>query len=214
MTGVVWREHPSAAQSDGAVAYVLPLSSASSVEPTSRDLLEAPHGEPLRSAFLARRGLTREIVAARLGVDVGDVLIGHRSSGAPLIVSPPTNLRISIAGRDDFCAIALASRAIGVDIEPIGPVAEPAWNILHESERSFLSKVEPTRRHEAFLRIWTAKEAYLKALGLGLAREPSEIAILPRGGNAFEAPDSGEGSWRRVSLHEAAFMAACVILGE
>ena len=66
----------------------------------------------------------------------------------------------------------------------------PAWNVLHEFEKAALAELPQERQSEAFLRLWTAKEAYLKALGVGLRREPSEICIRPRA-EGFHVLDGG-----------------------
>lgn len=221
---LIWREDLAAAPTDGAVAYVLALKAANPLAPTSRDLSEAPANEPARAAFLGRRGLTRRIVALRLGVDADEVAIGHAASGAPVLVSLPAELHLSVAGRGDVCAIALAPNAIGVDIEPIGRVEEPAWNILHERERHALRSRGGASRHECFLRIWTAKEAYLKALGLGLALEPSGVVISGQADGAFSVSICAGGAmspaplaaaqWWKGSLRGENCIAACVVLEE
>jgi len=44
-----------------------------------------------------------------------------------------------------------------------------------------LQALAPAKRMEAFLRLWTAKEAVLKALGTGLTRPLSEVVIADGG---------------------------------
>lgn len=222
---ILWRTQAEAPRAKGAVVFLLTLVDAPKIAPTPRDLCEAPSREPSRARFLARRALTRELVAKRLGASIDEVVVGHASSGAPVVVAPATSLRLSVAARDEACAIAFGCAPIGVDIEPVGAPVEPAWNILHESERRSLAALDEASRHESFLRLWTAKEAYLKALGLGLAREPSQIAVIPRGEEAFalfETSGSGRAGevaleaaqWRRFMAGGDAFIAACVQLRE
>jgi 4'-phosphopantetheinyl transferase len=198
---------------DGATVVALSLSD-DDLAPTPRDLQEAPSRDPARGAFLRRRALSRRIVAARLGVAPQSVEIGHAPSGAPCVLAPSSSLKISVSGRADFCAVAMAEAPIGVDIEPSRAI-EPPWSLLHPNERNTLETLTGEARAEAFARLWTAKEAYLKALGLGFARDPTKIAI----GLDFSildeeaAPTILTRGWRRFVLRGEDFIAACVVLG-
>ena len=84
---------------------------------------------------------------------------------------------MSVAGRGSLSVFGLSWAPIGVDLEPVGETVEPAWNILHASERAWLEELAAEERHRAFLQIWTVKEAYLKMLGLGLRIEPAAVAV-------------------------------------
>jgi 4'-phosphopantetheinyl transferase len=209
---ISWRED-FRGPTEGATVVALALPE-DFLAPTPRDLQEAPSRDPARGAFLRRRALSRRAVAARLGVAPESVEIGHAPSGAPKVLAPGSSLQISISGRADFCAVAMAETSIGVDIEPLRAI-EPPWNMLHPSERKALEALWSEARLEAFSRLWTAKEAYLKALGLGFARESTKIAV----GLDFSildeeaAPTILTRGWRRFALNGEDFIAACVVLG-
>ena len=181
--------------------------------PTPGDLAEAPKGA-MREAFLRRRAATRRLVAERLGVAASEVEIGHDDKGAPRLLSPQAPLFLSVSGRGDFCAIALGSNALGVDIEPLEPEAEPIRSALHPSEVAMLRALPKDAQIEAFLRLWTAKEAYLKALGSGFSREPATIAVDLE----FRVFDEGAGvplaagEWRGFEFSDRRFLMACVVL--
>ena len=108
----------------------------------------------------------------------------------------------------------MAEAPIGIDIEPLRAI-EPPWSLLHPNERNALETLTGEARADAFLRLWTAKEAYLKALSLGFARDPMRIAI----GLDFSildeeaAPTIFTRGWRRFVLNGEDFIAACVVLG-
>ncbi len=194
---ISWRED-FCGPMEGATVVTLSLRE-DNLAPTRRDLHEAPSRDPLRGAFLRRRALSRRAVAARLGVAPQSVEIGHAASGAPTVLAPSCALRISVSGRADFCAVAMAEAPIGVDIEPVRDV-EPPWNMLHPTERDALAGLTGAARGEAFLRLWTAKEAYLKALGLGFALEPSQVAIAAESDDRFFVFGSGAGRLARAPL--------------
>lgn len=124
----------------------------------------------------ARAALARQLVARRAGLAEDRIAIGHTSDGAPRIVAPALALSLSLAGRDDLVAAAVAQGPIGVDIETVGPPFDPPLNILHPAERAALAAAG-ARAHEHFLWLWTIKEAYVKAIETGLSREPADIEV-------------------------------------
>lgn len=214
---ISWRED-FRGPTKGAMVVALTLRE-DNLAPTAGDLNEAPARNPSHMAFLRRRALSRRAVAARLGVSPASVEIGHAASGAPMVLAPTGALRIgalriSVSGRENFCAVAMAETPIGVDIEPLRAI-EPPWSLLHPNERKALETPTSEARLDAFLRLWTAKEAYLKALGVGFARDPAKIAIdLDFAIFDEEAtPVIAARGWRRFLLNGEEFIAACVVLG-
>ncbi|NUV89929.1 4'-phosphopantetheinyl transferase superfamily protein [Streptomyces sp. KAI-26] len=96
--------------------------------------------------------------------------------GRPAVVQTddaPT-LHFSLAHSRGLIAVAVAPRVIGVDVErlPSTGTVEACARALHTRERAELAAVPPEERQAYFGRLWTRKEAYLKALGTGLSRHP------------------------------------------
>jgi 4'-phosphopantetheinyl transferase len=155
------------------------LSAIPPLEPTPQDLADAarPIAGP-RDHFLARRALLRRLVSLRVGVPREDVVIKHDEDGRPIVIVPQVPVSISVSSRGTIAALAVADRPVGVDLEPLGEPKEPVWDVLHPRERG---GVDMFWRRDGvdwpFLSIWTAKEAYLKALGLGLKRDPARLDV-------------------------------------
>ena len=124
--------------------------------------------------------------------------------------------RISSSSRENVALFGLSRQRIGVDVE-VFATGDPAWNVLHKREQEALATFPQAQRLEEFLRLWTAKEAYLKALGLGLRREPSEICIRPLD-DSFDISDRGQSvatreAWCwRDKVGGADVSCACVVL--
>jgi 4'-phosphopantetheinyl transferase len=147
------------------------------VVPTTDDLQRAS-SRPVteREGVLVRRGLVRLCVAAATNRPVSDVVIGWTAGGAPMLRAPLAGLHLSWAQRRGQFACALAQAPIGIDIETADG-GEIPWNALHPDEQAALREADPATRGRLFLRIWAAKEAYGKALGEGLRREPASFAV-------------------------------------
>ncbi len=176
--------------------------------------LDRPGAEARHSALL-------DFCAASLGVAPQRLALTFSDFGAPLLLldGAASAWRISSASRAKICLFGLARAPIGVDLELLGVPQEPAWNILHPNEQAALRVLPPDEGHAAFVQLWTAKEAYLKALGLGLRREPSEILVRPRGGafrlfdRAGEVPTQEARLWRE-KIGSQVSLCACVVLAE
>lgn len=149
----------------------------------------APGNLAERSAL--RRTTARNILARQLGVSAGELTIDHDAKGRPLLASPMgLGLHISLATRLGFVAVALARQPVGVDVERIDPSSAPPFAVLHARERSALLALPEPQRARAFARIWSAKEAYVKALGLGFARPPDSFCVVLSESDGFTIDDS------------------------
>jgi 4'-phosphopantetheinyl transferase len=184
--------------------WLLPLSAAgdeANLPPTEMERTELGALAPVRrDAFLARRRLLRRAVALRLGIGPGDIIVARDANGAPRVTSAREPIFVSLASRGELVVIGLSDRPVGVDVEVVETnPPEPAWNILHAREREWLLLQGAGVRPESFLALWCAKEAYLKTIGLGLRREPAEIAVSIKDEGRLSIEDSG----RQVRLDEA-----------
>ncbi|HEY0331110.1 MAG TPA: 4'-phosphopantetheinyl transferase superfamily protein [Rhodopseudomonas sp.] len=132
----------------------------------------------LRSRFVWRRILLRTVIAARLGCQPGEVALQSTRAGRPFVAG--SDLGVSISHSRDIALIAVTSSygRIGVDVEAVvpmpdqGQIAEIAFTAQEQSE---LKRYD--RSSEAFYRIWTCKEACLKAIGTGFQLDPRAVEI-------------------------------------
>lgn len=152
---------------------------------TRDDLADAALLPPrLGAARLYRRRLLRAQAARVLEARPKDVVIERMAHGGQRILSPRA-LFASLASRGEWLAIAVSDRPIGVDVETV-PTEQPLpVNLLHPREQAVLAGLAGEARETAFLRFWTAREAYVKAAMRGLSEALSTI-------EARDAP-GGEG---------------------
>jgi phosphopantetheinyl transferase len=171
-----------------------------------------------RSAL--RRETARRVIASQFSIPLDGVAIDHDERGRPLLARPlGTGLHLSLATRSGLVALALAHAPVGVDVERIDPLLTPPLAILHTDEREALLALPETARPLAFTRLWCAKEAYVKALGLGFARPPESFAVELVGQSGFtvadpERPGPISGAGRVIENGgQESLAAAIVVLG-
>jgi len=126
----------------------------------------------LRQRFLGRRWMARELLARETGGDPGELVLERRCERCGGL-HPASPLRTgakevwwSASSSAGVAAVAISDSRIGLDLELIRE--RPRWEQIAtrffslEEQRAVAGS--PTR----FLEFWTLKEAYLKALGVGL----------------------------------------------
>jgi 4'-phosphopantetheinyl transferase len=132
------------------------------------------HFDRDRHAFIAARALARTMLsqAAPLPPAAWRFVIGH--AGKPE-VDPALGLpwlRFNISHTRGLVACAVTSRDdVGLDVEDLDRrEASPglAERNFAPAEVALLAAVPAAARHETFLRIWTLKEAFVKATGDGI----------------------------------------------
>jgi 4'-phosphopantetheinyl transferase len=143
---------------------------------------------PDRTRFTVARGVLRGLLGARLGVAPAAVGFAYGAHGKPAIASPPTGawLRFNVSHSGDVALVALArDRDVGVDVERIRPDVRSddlARRFFSPRENAVLAALPDEARRLAFFRIWTAKEAFVKATGEGVARGLAGFDVVDAAG--------------------------------
>jgi len=118
--------------------------------------------------------LVKKIVANKALISKKNVLIGKTKLGKPIIERPRNlNLDISISHSGNYVVVGICdSGKIGVDIELLKDIDFGALkNCLSVRDEIYINSGKGlTQRFENFYEIWTRKEAYVKALGIGLQK--------------------------------------------
>lgn len=120
--------------------------------------------------------LLRGLLAEQYGVDENEVIIKNLPSGKPVAEVKGKEIFVSITHSGDFVASAVSDTPVGIDLEVKREFKTSVLKALKEEEREFIEKSKD--KTSAFLKIWTAKEAYVKLTGQGLAGF-SKAEVLP-----------------------------------
>lgn len=148
-----------------------------------------------RVRFVARRAFLRRVLAGYTGVAPARVRYRVSHRGRPELESA-CGITFSASHADGLAGIAVArDRLVGLDLERIRPVADLldlADRVCSPTEYAGLQAVAEPERDEAFLRLWTRKESYVKALGTGLSMPLIEIDVGHGDGPARRLPGSDQ----------------------
>jgi 4'-phosphopantetheinyl transferase len=168
--------------------------------PREEDRFRSFATDALRTRWGAGRGTLREVLGRVLSCAPSQVELRYGRHGKPQAAGSPVRFNISHSGA--LAVIALALAEVGVDVElPRVRRSDAIARRFYapaEIERLF-AETDPAARADAFFRLWTCKEAFLKATGEGLSRSTRsyEIALRPpRLVWATGIPDAG-----RYSVH-------------
>ncbi len=136
-----------------------------------------------RNAYIAAHALARAMLSRRAGIAPHQWRFRATERGKPEIdpAFGRPDLRFSLSHTHGMVACAVACTArIGIDVEACAtsvPVLETARRLFATSELRYLADLPADQLHAAFYRIWTLKEAYLKALGTGLTDRLDGFAV-------------------------------------
>jgi 4'-phosphopantetheinyl transferase len=122
--------------------------------------------------FVIARGLRRRMLYQATGIRAEDLCFLENGESKPRVLDAHGwDFNISHAG--DYVACAVARGQVGVDIEQMRPVREMESIVeryFHQDEAVEWRALPPGLREEAFFVLWSAREAAMKCVGLGLAR--------------------------------------------
>ncbi|HBE92073.1 MAG TPA: hypothetical protein DDW55_05925 [Gammaproteobacteria bacterium] len=171
-----------------------------------------------RQAFLRSRVATRRVLAKYMSCPAEKISFSYNPNGKPGIGNESQTLDFNVTHSGQHCIIAVTrGRQLGVDIEPVRPGRDYqalARRFFTPAENNLLSS---SSDETVFYRIWTLKEAHIKARGLklldGLDRfecqqeRDGELVVIDRSANQDERWTHSQ--WEYASGYEAAVVIAC-----
>jgi 4'-phosphopantetheinyl transferase len=163
------------------------------------------------------RALLRGALAERLRCEPAAVALRIGRRGKPHPAGP---WRCSVAHSANQVVVAIAyGPHVGVDVERIDTTRDHerlARAALTPGERHTLATRGPRERPRRFASMWTAKEAYVKATGIGLALPLRDIALAtvdgePVGLHAVRGDRRAATHWRVTTLDAPEGYAAALV---
>jgi 4'-phosphopantetheinyl transferase len=135
-----------------------------------------------RARFIAGRGWLRWLLGRYMSVAPEHVSIEPDENGKPFLAGEAgRRLQFNASNSGDLALYAFTRAGlVGVDLEKVQddfPVLEVADRFFSKPERKRLAGLPPADRPRAFYECWTRKEAYLKAIGVGLALPLDQFSV-------------------------------------
>jgi 4'-phosphopantetheinyl transferase len=164
--------------------------------------------EAARVHYVAAHALARFAIGRALGREAGSLEFDYDPLGKPHLVGA-ADLGFSLSHADGLVGCALGvHREIGIDIEnmrqetDLGAIADVAFAV---SEREWVAALPTGDRRERFFQLWTLKEAYLKAKGVGFSHPPAEAVFdLAEKPPRLKSDDGFAADWRFGSMRAGA----------
>lgn len=132
-----------------------------------------------RKRFVLGHAALRIILAAQARTTPARITYRFNAHGKPSLALGGPEFNLSHAGDCILVAVS-ANVPVGVDVEPVRTLLDADALVERffapEERRAYLACAEPDRAR-AFFTLWTRKEAYAKALGLGLGLAFDSFAV-------------------------------------
>jgi 4'-phosphopantetheinyl transferase len=145
--------------------------------------------------YVVSHAILRTLLGCATGTPAQNIRLRTEQSIKPVLKLenvPPVHF--SLSRSEELVLIGFASRPLGVDIERLSAsvdVEALANHVFTNREEKVFRRLDPASRPKAFLQCWTKKEAYLKAIGMGIVVPPTAIEVCfgcgePAGANGVD----------------------------
>jgi 4'-phosphopantetheinyl transferase len=159
-----------------------------------------------RRTYVVAHWLVRRVLGSYLNVAPEALQFSANPYGKPMLPKRQ-DLRFNLSHSGDLVVVAVAKdREVGVDVEWIRPdlaTLEIARRFFAPTEVAALVRLEGMDFVHAFFACWTRKEAYVKAVGLGLSLDLDTFAVsvAPEGPARLLSAEGGPCEVAQWGLH-------------
>ncbi len=184
-----------------------------------------------RRRFVVARGTLRHLLGRQLNQRPEQITFCYGAYGKPAVSLPPEleqsplhsagerylQFNLSHSGEIALCALGY-KRKLGIDIEQVKTIQRLEGMMkrtLVASEQQQVEAESAATRSRAFLQRWTCKEAYLKAIGLGLTQSMQTLEVQIEPPKFLRVPEDCSAGWRLhlIEVPET-YVGALAVAGE
>ena len=136
-----------------------------------------------RNHFIVGRGLLRTLISRYLEMNPAQIEFVYEDHGKPALkpVLQDKTLGFNLSHSKDLALYAFSwDRKVGVDVEHIHPMPDIddfAERFFSSRESAYINSLSGQQKEAVFFKLWTCKEAFLKANGNGLTLPINEVEI-------------------------------------
>jgi len=176
------------------------------------------------SRAIVARALVRSELAAALGVTPSRLAFVAGRHGKPALVDPPRSVAFNLSHSGEWVVLAWHTSRdalpLGVDVEHRlsgrRDVMRLARRYFSRPEQLALEALAGTAREALFYRLWTLKEAWVKAHGLALAPQLGAVSFSLQDGAlaVANATRHATGRFLHGETDGDAYVSLCLLAGE
>ena len=164
----VWLCHLKDLSSDINEFYIL-------LSDDERDRADKLKIEDKKKQFVITRGYLRQRLGSLANIDPKDFVFEYLKHGKPVLANNQkyADITFNVSHSYEFALIAISLKQnIGIDVEKINRRSDPrplVTRFFSKAEQSEFNALPETIKAKAFCACWVRKEAFIKAIGDGVA---------------------------------------------
>ncbi|MEN8446510.1 MAG: 4'-phosphopantetheinyl transferase superfamily protein [Cyanobacteria bacterium J06555_13] len=178
--------------------------------------------------YVVARGSLRHLLSNQLGLAPAEIEFCYGDYGKPFVQAPRQrsalakestgdltfHFNLSHSGEMALCALG-NHQTVGVDIEHMKPIKR----LESMMERCFSAREQQqirsaSRPFQSFLQYWTCKEAYLKAIGMGLTQSMQTIEIQLTPPRLVAVPYACPEGWHLTVLSLSSYYVGALVTAD
>ena len=171
-----------------------------------------------RKRFICARGILKEMLGKYTGIDPALISFRLGPLGKPYLPAEiSTDLQFNSTDTKDEALFAVCRSAeVGIDIELESRIVRHQEISLRKFSQQELEQYHDcpkSRRKQFFLKIWTRKEAYGKAKGVGIRYRLNSVNLVDDAGSDRLAVQDDDGTiWEIIQFSPASGVTACAVV--
>ena len=127
--------------------------------------------------YIISQGMLRLLLSQYLNIPAKEIQLGRLKKGKPYSIDNP-ELRFNMSNSGGKIIYSFSyEEELGIDLEKIRPLPDLEELIdknFNSYEKKYITKLD-LEKENRFFKFWTIKEAYLKAIGVGMRLPPDNL---------------------------------------
>ncbi|WP_158505847.1 4'-phosphopantetheinyl transferase superfamily protein [Geminocystis sp. NIES-3708] len=125
-----------------------------------------------KKRFIITRAYLKIILSRYLKIKPEKIYLKYNSKGKPELDTLLFDIQFNLSHKNNYIIYSFSKHTIGIDLEKIDhktKVEKIAERFFCKNEFDYLKQLDLREKEDYFFKLWTKKEAYLKAIGEGLS---------------------------------------------
>jgi 4'-phosphopantetheinyl transferase len=152
------------------------------LSPSERERAARFHFEEHRTRYIAGHGRLRQLLGGYLSRPGASIEFELGKNGKPRVAGDAAarGLEFNLSHSNDTALVAIAVQPVGIDLEHVRPLSdanELVQRFFSKREAAAYSVMPDDQKPLGFFRLWTRKEAWLKATGEGITNLLDQVEV-------------------------------------